>query len=78
MKNIIRILTAPIKAYQLFLSPFLGFNCRFSPTCSNYAIEALEKHGILTGSLLTTKRLLRCNPFGGCGHDPVPPKDIKS
>ena len=64
---------AGVRAYQWFVSPFLGCNCRFIPSCSNYAQEALAKHGLLKGGLLTLRRLLRCNPFGASGYDPVPP-----
>jgi len=61
-----------IKLYQFTLSPFLGKQCRFTPTCSQYGIEALQKHGALKGSWLTLKRVVRCNPWGGSGYDPVP------
>ena len=61
-----------IKIYQLFLSPLLGQNCRFAPSCSAYAIEALQKYGPLRGGLLTVKRMGRCHPWGGSGYDPVP------
>jgi putative membrane protein insertion efficiency factor len=61
-----------IKLYQFTLSPFLGKQCRFVPTCSQYGIEALRKHGALKGSWLTIKRIARCNPWGGAGYDPVP------
>jgi len=61
-----------IKVYQFTLSPFLGRQCRFIPTCSQYSIEAIEKHGALKGSWLAIKRILRCNPWGGSGYDPVP------
>jgi hypothetical protein len=60
-----------IKSYQLFISPILPKGCRFEPTCSNYAIIAITKYGIIIGSALTVKRLLRCHPFGGSGYDPV-------
>ena len=63
-----------IKIYRLFLSPILGQNCRFSPTCSSYAIDALKVHGFFYGSYLTFRRLIKCNPLGSCGYDPVPPK----
>lgn len=69
-----RFLIFLIKGYQKFISPLLGDNCRFYPTCSAYAIEALRVHGALKGSLLATWRILRCNPFGRPGLDPVPPK----
>jgi len=61
-----------IKLYQFTLSPFFGSQCRFTPTCSQYGIEALQKHGALKGSWLTMKRFVRCNPWGGSGYDPVP------
>ncbi|NCC08753.1 MAG: membrane protein insertion efficiency factor YidD [Clostridia bacterium] len=63
-----------IKGYKKFISPLLGHNCRFYPTCSSYAIEALQIHGFFKGSLLAIWRILRCNPFGKPGLDPVPPK----
>ena len=61
-----------IKFYQVFFSPFLGKTCRFNPSCSNYTILAIEKFGILKGLFMSTKRILRCNPWGGSGHDPLP------
>jgi hypothetical protein len=61
-----------IRMYQLCLSPWLGTHCRFMPTCSQYAIEALTRRGLLWGSWLTMRRLLRCRPGGGSGYDPVP------
>jgi len=63
---------ALIRLYQWCISPWLGLRCRFDPTCSSYAIEALTHHGILKGGWLTTRRILRCHPFGGMGYDPVP------
>ena len=62
----------PIHAYRWFLSPFLGRHCRFHPTCSAYALEAIEAHGIRRGYFLALKRIGRCHPFGGSGYDPVP------
>ena len=62
-----------IRAYQIVLSPVLGPRCRFLPTCSDYAREALAVHGLPRGGWLALRRLARCHPFGGCGHDPVPP-----
>jgi putative membrane protein insertion efficiency factor len=67
-----RILVRIIKAYQLVLSPFFGQQCRFYPTCSQYAIEALQKHGAIRGSYYTVHRLLRCHPWCAGGHDPIP------
>ena len=61
-----------IRLYQKVLSPMLGAQCRYTPTCSQYAVEALQKYGALKGSWLAFKRILSCNPFGGHGHDPVP------
>lgn len=66
------LLLLPVRFYRLFISPFLGHNCRYLPTCSEYAQEALEKHGAFRGSILAAKRLLRCHPWGGSGYDPVP------
>jgi uncharacterized protein len=62
----------PVRAYQWFISPLLPPNCRYEPTCSAYAVEALQRHGLLRGAVLTARRLLRCHPWGGCGYDPVP------
>jgi hypothetical protein len=64
-----------VRFYQATLSPVLGGQCRFFPTCSEYSIEALRVHGALRGSWLSLRRLLRCHPFGGHGYDPVPPAD---
>ena len=61
-----------VKLYRLAISPWLGMNCRFQPTCSEYAIEALQKHGVFKGSWLAAKRIGRCHPWGGSGYDPVP------
>ena len=66
-----------IRCYQKYLSPLLGKNCRYIPTCSQYAIEAIRIHGPLKGCWLAFKRILRCNPFGGWGFDPVPQKEGK-
>lgn len=72
-----RVLAKPliglVRLYQLTLSPWLGMNCRYQPTCSSYAIEALQSYGVLKGSWLAAKRIGRCNPWGGSGYDPVPP-----
>ena len=67
-----RLLALPVHAYRLILSPWLGLNCRYLPTCSAYALEALEKHGALRGTWLALRRILRCHPGGGSGYDPVP------
>ena len=69
-----RCVLAGIRLYQLTLSPYLGRRCRFHPTCSSYAIEAIEVHGALKGSWMGLKRVLRCHPFHPGGYDPVPPK----
>ena len=61
-----------IRIYQKILSPILPSSCRYTPTCSQYAVEALQKHGIFKGSWLAIKRIVSCNPWGGHGHDPVP------
>ena len=67
-----RLLVALIRLYQITLSPLLGAHCRFTPTCSNYAIDAIRKHGALVGTGYTIWRLLRCQPFCRGGYDPVP------
>lgn len=61
-----------VKLYRLAISPWLGMNCRFQPTCSDYAIEALRKHGVFKGAWLAAKRIGRCHSWGGSGYDPVP------
>ncbi|NNF65314.1 MAG: membrane protein insertion efficiency factor YidD [Acidimicrobiia bacterium] len=61
-----------IRAYQRFLSPFLGKNCRYHPTCSAYAVQAIELHGAVKGPLMSIKRIGRCHPFSAGGLDPVP------
>ncbi|MBL0330994.1 MAG: membrane protein insertion efficiency factor YidD [Bacteroidetes bacterium] len=61
-----------IKLYQYSISPLLGPACRFQPSCSQYGIEAFQKHGFLKGFVLTVKRISKCHPWGGHGHDPVP------
>lgn len=71
-----KILIKMIRLYQKIPGDFHN-NCRFTPTCSNYAIEAIERFGSIKGSYLTVKRLLRCNPFGKVGYDPVPKKKEK-
>lgn len=77
MKRIQQILIFPlvllIKIYQWVISPMLGPNkCRYQPTCSHYALEALKKHGLLKGGFYAVKRILSCHPWGGHGYDPVP------
>ncbi len=61
-----------LRFYRLVISPWLGSNCRFDPTCSSYAIEALQVHGIFKGTWLAVRRIGRCHPWGGSGYDPVP------
>ncbi|HZH55565.1 membrane protein insertion efficiency factor YidD [Yanghanlia caeni] len=67
-----KLLIAPIRFYRYFISPWLGYNCRFTPSCSAYAIEALETHGGLCGSWLAVRRICRCHPWCHGGYDPVP------
>jgi putative membrane protein insertion efficiency factor len=67
-----RLLVLLVHVYRLTLGPLLGGSCRFTPSCSSYAIEALERHGSLRGSHLAIRRILRCHPFHPAGHDPVP------
>lgn len=71
-RTIAAILILPIRFYQRFISPLTPPSCRFTPTCSQYAVEALRKHGPIKGLYLTVRRLLRCHPWGGHGYDPVP------
>jgi uncharacterized protein len=76
MNQFYKILALPfiglIRVYQKLISPLIGPQCRFTPTCSQYGVEALKKHGLFRGSWLTIRRILRCHPWGGHGHDPVP------
>lgn len=72
LKALSFIMIIPIKIYQWTLSPLIGRQCRYYPTCSNYAIEAIQKHGPFKGARLTFKRIISCNPWGGSGYDPVP------
>jgi len=77
------ILILGVRCYRWVISPAQTFlfgplgRCRFSPTCSQYALEALREHGALVGSWLTLKRLCRCHPWGGCGADPVPKRSLR-
>ena len=66
------IVSLPVRAYRMILSPWVGTSCRYHPTCSAYSLEALEKHGAIKGSYLTVRRILRCHPWGGSGIDNVP------
>ncbi|RXQ95034.1 membrane protein insertion efficiency factor YidD [Ancylomarina salipaludis] len=71
-KAILFVMILPIRFYQMFISPMTPSACRYTPTCSTYAIQALKAHGPFKGSYLAIKRILSCNPWGGHGHDPVP------
>ncbi|MBZ4021160.1 membrane protein insertion efficiency factor YidD [Rhodobacter sp. TJ_12] len=75
MSPFAHLLALPVRFYRLVLSPWLGNSCRYQPTCSVYALEALERHGALKGGWLAAKRLISCNPWGGHGYDPVPGAD---
>ncbi|WP_370400349.1 membrane protein insertion efficiency factor YidD [Sulfitobacter sp. JB4-11] len=70
-----RLFALPVHGYRLIFSPWVGFNCRYQPTCSAYALEALEKHGAFKGAVLAARRIGRCHPWGGDGYDPVPGKE---
>lgn len=75
------VFAIPVRLYRATFSPLVGMNCRYQPTCSAYALEALEKHGGLKGGWLAARRILRCHPFAGSGYDPVPERkknDAKS
>ena len=72
MSPLAHVVALPVKGYRLFLSPWLGHGCRFQPTCSAYALEALERHGALKGGWLALRRIGRCHPWGGSGIDNVP------
>lgn len=72
MSLLARIFIAMIRLYQYFLSPVFGTQCRFTPTCSHYAADALNKYGAVKGVYLTSRRLLRCHPWCDGGYDPVP------
>jgi uncharacterized protein len=67
-----QLLMALVRGYRFFLSPWLGSSCRFEPTCSAFALQALQQHGAAAGSYLTLRRLARCHPWCEGGHDPVP------
>ncbi len=72
MTPLARLVALPVYAYRMILSPWVGQNCRYHPTCSAYALEALEKHGAIKGSWLAARRIGRCHPWGGSGIDNVP------
>lgn len=77
-----RILALPfialVRFYQLAISPYTPATCRYTPTCSHYTIEALQKRGLFVGGWLAIKRIFSCNPWGGSGYDPVPEKETKN
>ena len=77
-----KIVTFPlvllIRGYQLIVSPILGSNCRFMPTCSEYALESLKAYGLIKGTFLTIKRIGKCHPWGSHGYDPIPTKKEKN
>ena len=77
-----KIVTFPvallIRGYQLIVSPLLGSNCRFMPTCSEYALESLKAYGLIKGTFLTIKRIGKCHPWGSHGYDPLPTKIEKN
>ena len=68
----------PIRLYQRLVSPLLGANCRYVPTCSEYAVQAIERYGVLRGILKGALRIMRCHPFGGSGFDPVDPSEVET
>lgn len=74
----VAVLSFPIYLYRKFISPIKPRCCRFTPSCSQYALEALREWGVFRGSALAVWRILRCNPCGGCGHDPVPKRTYKT
>ena len=75
MSPLAHIIAVPVRLYRLIGSPWVGRNCRFQPTCSEYALVALERHGAIRGAWLTLRRIGRCRPRGGDGYDPVPDKE---
>lgn len=78
MTPLAHLVALPVRAYRLLASPWVGHGCRYQPTCSAYALEALERHGAFRGSWLTLRRIGRCHPLGGSGYDPVPPARNKN
>ena len=72
MSPLARLASLPVHLYRATFSPIVGMNCRYQPTCSAYALEALKTHGGIKGSYLAARRILRCHPLGGSGYDPVP------
>ena len=71
------LLVAALRLWKLAISPWMGSNCRFSPTCSDYAAQSIRQHGVLVGTWLSVKRILRCNSLNSGGYDPVTTKDLK-
>jgi putative membrane protein insertion efficiency factor len=78
MTPLAHLVALPVRAYRLLASPWVGHGCRYQPTCSAYALEALERHGAFRGTWLMLRRIGRCHPLGGSGYDPVPPPRDKS
>ncbi|MDP7151512.1 MAG: membrane protein insertion efficiency factor YidD [Paracoccaceae bacterium] len=74
MTPLAHILALPVRFYRLVFSPMVGKSCRYQPTCSEYTLEALEKHGAIKGGWLAARRIGSCHPLGGSGYDPVPDK----
>ena len=72
MSPLAHILALPVRFYRLVISPLIGSNCRFQPTCSEYALDALKTHGAFRGGWLAARRIAKCHPLGGSGYDPVP------
>jgi putative membrane protein insertion efficiency factor len=75
-KGLTLVLRVLIKTYQYTISPLIPDSCRFYPTCSRYSLEALDTHGVIKGLILSAWRIMRCNPWGGHGYDPVPPHGL--
>ena len=78
MSFMVKILNGMIRLYQVAISPYLAMSCRFQPTCSSYAREAITRHGAMVGGLMALRRIARCHPWGGSGYEPVPAKHPKS
>jgi putative membrane protein insertion efficiency factor len=79
MKNILKkIVILPIRFYRVAISPMIGPSCRYSPSCSKYAIEAIEEWGVIRGLWMGLRRISRCHPWGGHGYDPVPKREVKN
>ncbi|MBB4209297.1 membrane protein insertion efficiency factor YidD [Roseinatronobacter bogoriensis] len=72
------VVSLPVRFYRVVFSPWVGHGCRFQPTCSAYAMEALERHGAIKGTWLTIRRIGRCHPLGSSGYDPVPERPAKA